>query len=1152
MAGATVAGQCPRCLLGLATAALPAEDDEDLLNPCQTRRFGDYELLAEVARGGMGIVYRARQASLGRELAIKMILGGEIAGDEARAMFQREARAAAALHHPNIVPVYETGEHEMLPYLTMRHVPGGQTIADWAATRRRDFPALAAAVALVARAVAHAHSHGILHRDLKPSNILWDPELGPQVTDFGLAKLLDEPAAQLTRTLHLVGSPAYMAPEQIEPADDGITTATDVYGIGAVLFELLTGSPPFAGRSTAETLRRVVEERAVLPANIPRDLRIVCLKCLAKQAADRYGTAADLAADLERFSRGEPVTATPQPLVRHIGSWMRRRPVTAGLGALLVLSVLVGLGTALRQWRQVEAAHAAQGIVLDQLRWREITRQAESADEAPVALARLAAQLRRDPGRWQAAMMAMSLVDQRPFPVLAGPPLDPWDPAFPPPVLAADGRWVASAGPDGVTLRETSSNRRLASYHPPAAVTALAAGGGALAYAGADGGVWLCRNPDDLPVKLPREGKPEPVTSLTASADGRIWLAAGDGFLEIHRPDNHPLRLSLDEPPAGLVLSSDGDRAVVWSRHHAFALNTADGSKIWRHEAPPEIRHASLSVDGSHLAVIDTNGRVHLRNFDRALELPTIESPFDDYSRGVFNPDGSRILLTGTSDNLAVHDTATGTRVSPPMRHFYEQLSLVGTADGTAALSFASDGRACLRDTTTGEVRLQAIRRDTHHDAKTSLAADGSSILVTPTRSPSGSRLPTVWRGTTPAPIVRRFHPIERSLSSSRISPDGRLAAFGPGPYSIVHDIATGCTLLDVPTRGHCYIHLFSPDGTRCYALTASGWRYGWSLADGTELWPPAREPGLIRPGELSPDGTRIVAGHNDGHIRIYDTADGRLVHTRPHPGEIKVIRFAPDGSGRFVSGSTDRLAHVWDVTTGQKLATLEGHTDKRIAAAWSPDSRFLATASYDRSARLWDARSGQPIGSPLPHAAWLSHLEISPDGKLLATGCRDGTLRFWHLPDGSPASPPLPQKSTVHTVRFTADGKAVLVVDHQGFRFWDPVRAEPLTLHVRDPMTSGVGMDSESWRAFMTADGSRVLTGVAAAGTALHTVAQPREPVPPWFPELLESLAQMRFDDAETPHLLDGSGLFEIRKTLINATGPYAEWARRVIAPDY
>jgi WD40 repeat protein len=542
---------------------------------------------------------------------------------------------------------------------------------------------------------------------------------------------------------------------------------------------------------------------------------------------------------------------------------------------------------------------------------------------------------------------------------------------------------------------------------------------------------------------------------------------------------------------------------------------------------------------------------VHLRNFDRALELPTIESPFDDYSRGVFNADGSCLLLTGSSDNLAVHDTATGTRVSPLMRHFYDPLSLVGTADGTAALSFASDGRACLWDTTTGEVRLQAIRLDTNHDAKTSLAADGSTILLTPTRSPSGSRLPTVWRATTPAPIARRFHPIERSLSSSRLSPDGGLAAFGPGPYSIVYEIATGRTLLDVPTRGHCYIHLFSPDGTRCYALTASGWRYGWSLIDGTELWPPAREPGLIRPGELSPDGTRIAAGHNDGHIRIYDTADGRLVHTLPHPGEIKVIRFAPDGSGRFVSGSTNRLAHVWDVTTGKKIATLKGHTDNLIAAAWSPDARMIATASYDRSARLWDARSGQSIGTPLPHAAWLSHLEISPDGKLLATGCRDGTLRFWHLPDGSPASPPLPQKSTVHTVRFTADGKAVLVVDHQGFRFWDPERAEPLTLHVRDPMTSGVGMDSESWRAFMNADGSRVLTGVAAAGTALHTVAQPREPVPPWFPELLESLAQMRFDNAETPHLLDGTGVFEIRKTLATATGPYAEWARRVIGVD-
>lgn len=356
-------GLCPRCVAG----SLLLEPDLDLelespLDPTSPRQFGDYELLEEIARGGMGVVYRARQISLNRLVAVKMILAGQIAGRDSLKMFRREARAAANLHHPNIVPVFEIGEHDLQDYFTMRFVPGGRTIAGWAATQRGHWRLIAAAAAKAARAVAHAHAHGILHRDLKPSNILWDDEAGPQVTDFGLAKLLDEADASHTQTHHALGSPAYMAPEQTGGRTSEITTATDVYGLGAVLYELISGRPPFSGTSTLETIRRAAEEMPAPLSEAPQELETVCLKCLAKAQEDRYASAAALADDLERFSRGEPVSAVPLTPAQAVWRWARRRPQIATLIALAAAFFVAGVIGVTWSWRNAVVARRGETV----------------------------------------------------------------------------------------------------------------------------------------------------------------------------------------------------------------------------------------------------------------------------------------------------------------------------------------------------------------------------------------------------------------------------------------------------------------------------------------------------------------------------------------------------------------------------------------------------------------------------------------------------------------------------------------------------------------------------------------------------------------------------------------------------------------------
>ncbi len=355
-------------------------------------RFGDYELLEQVGQGGMGVVYRARQVSLNRPVALKMIRPGVCDGPEARARFRTEARAAARLGHANVVQVHEVGDLDGHPYIALEYVEGGSLAQRLDGT---PFAAVDAArlVETLARAVHHAHQRGVVHRDLKPSNILLqlppaaearghggdnlNPEdekvnysdsppcphapaagLVPKITDFGLAKQLDAADGHRTETGAIVGTPAYMAPEQAEGRVRDLGPATDLFALGAVLYELLTGRPPFQGATRLDTLRQVVADVPVSPrslnARVPRDLETICLKCLEKEPQRRYASAALLAEDLRRFLAGESILARPAGRVERFGRWCRRNPVLAALAAALLLSLTAGLGLVTGQWRRAE------------------------------------------------------------------------------------------------------------------------------------------------------------------------------------------------------------------------------------------------------------------------------------------------------------------------------------------------------------------------------------------------------------------------------------------------------------------------------------------------------------------------------------------------------------------------------------------------------------------------------------------------------------------------------------------------------------------------------------------------------------------------------------------------------------------------------
>ena len=354
---------CPACLLQAGLGSIADESVAEVAHPGRdhevrapdTKRaarlvrmladFGDYELLEEIGRGGQGVVYRAHQKSLNRTVALKVIGLGPWTTEAHLKRFRREAEAAASLDHPCIVPIYEVSECEGCCYFSMKFIEGGQLDE---VVKREPIPIRRAVelIAKVARTVHYAHEHGILHRDIKPGNILLDEQGEPHLTDFGLARLV-EAESTLTRTLEVMGTPSYMAPEQASGETPKLTKAADIYGLGAVLYELLTGHAPFAGGTSYETIRLVLDTEPRQPRlwnpKITRELSTICLKCLEKDPKRRYSSALALAEDLEHWLKHEPIQAKPSGFFTHSRKWVQRKPAVAALVASLVaLAAVMG------------------------------------------------------------------------------------------------------------------------------------------------------------------------------------------------------------------------------------------------------------------------------------------------------------------------------------------------------------------------------------------------------------------------------------------------------------------------------------------------------------------------------------------------------------------------------------------------------------------------------------------------------------------------------------------------------------------------------------------------------------------------------------------------------------------------------------------
>jgi WD40 repeat protein len=1059
---------------------------------------GNYELLEELARGGMGIVYRARQKRLNRTVALKMLLTGPLASFEEVQRFRAEAEAAAELDHPNIVPIYEVGEFDAQPFFSMKLIAGGSLAqalrsGQWTAGDPTTDRRAARLMATVARAVHYAHQHGILHRDLKPANILLDDQGQPHVTDFGLAKRVSG-AADLTRTGSVMGTPAYMAPEQAGGQAKRASTAADVYALGAILYELLTGQPPFRADDPLDLVMKVVAGEPPRPRQIrsgtPRDLETICLECLQREPGRRYVSALTLAEDLERFLDGRPIAARPAGALERFGRWCRRNRTLAAAGALagaaLVAAVVVALAFALHANRAATALRGEQKQTQVALHAAEAQR--DRADQRTrLAERRLVESyldrgltlctLEGDSGQgllWLARALESAPSDDPELRRIITTNLVAWSDEVPalratfsrPEVrrgmalgLSPDGQILATSGGDGrVPLWETATGNPVGpvlQHKGYVAAIAFRPDGKAVLTGSSDRTAQLWDTATGKPLGPPLVHpngvtavafSPDGRTVLTGSFDGAVrhWDAATGkvvGPLLLHERTIDAVTFSPDGRSVASVSSELIRRAGfpqrdVWLRRWEAATGKLLREPVRAGRVVGMLPALALSPDGQRALVPtpDRNARLWDLNAGSAIGPPLRHR--DSIVAAAFSPDG-KWALTGSLDGTArLWDAGSGAPAGPPLWH----------RGAVSRVAFSGDGKLVLTTGADDVVRLWGIPaarpcRVLPHRGKVmavTFSADGKRVLSG--SSDQAARLWDTATGKVDGPPLRHQGVVRTVAFSS----DGRaLLTGGDDKMARLWDAATGAPLgRPLPHGGMVWAVVFSPDGKRAATASADGSVRLWDAFTGEPLGPPLQFGTQVHAVLFSPDGRTLLARGGKA-ARLWDTATREpLAPALQHEDFVLAAAFSPD-SKAVVTSSADKTACLWDLATRTRRGAPLRHQGQVVAVAFSPDGRAVVTASQDGTARLWDAASGKPLGAPLQHRSPVQVVAFSSDGRILLTGERDRAACLWDAASGRPLGPPFRHDSDVDAAAFAPDGRAILTTSGANAWLW-PV-PEPL-----------------------------------------------------------------------------------------------------------
>jgi len=1025
-------GLCTQCLLSLGLDA-----PDPLESPAPPRKpaspaigekfhyFGDYELLEEIARGGMGIVFKARQISLNRLVALKRISTGTLPTLELVKRFKAEAEAAASLSHPNIVPIYEIGEHGGEHYFSMGLIEGSnlrevirskkskfQSKGDSARLGGLELQEAARLISTLARAVHYAHQRGVLHRDIKPSNVLLDAKGEPHLTDFGLAKLIEKEST-LTHTNAVMGTPAYMAPEQARGETRNVTTAADVYGLGAVLYEALTDSPPFAGGTSMETIRQVLEEEPRRPSMfnpaVDRDLETICLKCLEKEPTPRYASAEALADDLDRWLRSEPIIARPSSNYDRVKKWVRRRPAISALGAVsLVLLLALAIGSPIAAFRIASAKNELhRTLYASEMNIAYQTWQSGDTDRARTFLERQ----RPPPGEtdlrgWEWRYLWGQTKFKELKRMTTASPYGFWSCAFSP-----DGQSVAGGTVDGQVVlwnpRTGQTNQEFGQPGPINPVDSLAftRDGSSLFQSlrySCEVVVW------DLPSGQSRRFGPRirffgghvalsPDGTLAATTHGPDYVPTGPGDLrlwdarsglELERtPSQSNSLIRVAFSPDGKYLAAGGSRGYL---------------KVW---SVPDLREVAelphgqrtvyalaFSPDGGRLVTGNSDGLVRIWEWESKRLVETWPGHSFSCDAATWSPDG-KLLATGGRDEIV--------RLWNPTNQM-EVAVLKGHAGRVSGLAFSPDG----------ELLVSASEDKTLR-----------SWQVAAELSRARSDLPRRWRasnvhselGISPDSRWMALHSENNAVDllsfPSRdpvVTLAGNRPAFSPDSRWLVTVMTNQLHLFSIPDgrlqrtfdaeeelAGNL---AFAPDSSRFAMATTNGGILIWSVTNSAPL---LRVPATNRLEGLffAREGHEVVALHAaDGMLQCFDAATGGLTRRMATgEGSVTSAALSPDGKSLLIGETAPRIRLV--ELESRQVVLLPGDMGSAVSVAWSADGQTIAAGTFEGFIKLWNARTQREVAMLRGHNSMVTALEFSRDGRHVVSGSYDNTWRLWSAP---------------------------------------------------------------------------------------------------------------------------------------------------------
>lgn len=1038
-------------------------DSDDGATPTQ---IAGYRILSVLGRGGMGVVYRAEQVGLRRVVALKMIRGGDQADESALLRFRTEAQAVARLHHPNIVQIFEIGQHDRRPFLALELVEGNSL-----AQRLREKPLtpLQAAEMLetLAQAMHAAHQAGIVHRDLKPSNVLLTEAGVPKIADFGLAKQMDDDSGQ-TRTGVIVGTPSYMAPEQAAGSKE-VGEAADLWALGAILYEMVTGRPPFQGATIHETFDQVMHQEPVSPRRLqprlPRDLETISLKCLAKDPRRRYASAAALAEDLQRFLHGEPIHARPVSRAERLWRWSQRNPALASMASLAMVALLATgvLGASFAIY---------QGRVAAQLRDKQLQTDAALHDSrlraASLDLDRCIALCER--GDVSLGLLGMALCLEKTPPdatdlrrairlnlaawsprlaALCTMPMEHSDAIYSV-GFTPDGRTIVSAAHDGsVRLWESATGkpRPVAIRHPGKHVRAALSPDGARVATGGDDGtvrIWDTQTGEQVGPTL----KPGGVLNMVVYSPNGRWIAAAvQAGAEAGSPSSVRVweSANLAAPPCelphphavrGMTFSADSKLLLTGGEDGIARLWDVDAKEIRTtfEKHGRFIEAVAISPDGTK--VLTGSGDYTAQLWDAATGMPIgVRLKHQGWVVALaFSRDGKSFLVGGEDATLRLWDTATLLPLGPPIVHPGAVWSLAWSPDEQTVVTGCGDSNVRLWKLPARESLGIEL---SHPGTVLSVAASPKGqLLVTGDEGRSGGGAVRLWDSSTGELSGEPMFPALKSANvlDVGVSPDGETVAATLMGSTYLIDVATRKVRARLTIDGDFLSRsAFSPDSRA--VLTIGDKCRLWDAISAAPIGPILADASYAA---FTSDSRILVTGSVDGKLRFFEAQTASLLgQSAKVYGPIRFVCISSDDRVVFAGGD-DQMARFWDLRTRERIGPILPHQGPVSFGAFLPGDKVVLTMGFDRIARCWDRETGKPVGGPMPHPGVIRTGALSADSKLLLIPGHDGTARIWDVTTSKPLGPPLEHRGPITSAAFSPDGKRAVTGSHDSTaRIW-------------------------------------------------------------------------------------------------------------------